>query len=803
MSDMVSLSLLTTAQCLAEAKNKVQTRYADLPGLMATLNKRYATAEHQTFSSRANAKHILNMSLKFEELVVHNYNTKHQQHEHIPIAIESFPLRRVAMEEGIDISFFRPTYQLSNSDDLDQMVPGLGSWQPMEEGLDCFEQHQDLLDCDEEEGRRHYDKLAGAPSLVLQPHKGNATLVEIYTFFPKWMGMWDVQDRVIGNGGTAGTIQKIIARHRHFRGEPIENNSIFNCMKETNKKRAKFDSRFVGWGVTRHPKETKWADDNLDISTFQIASFTYWPKRTPAAPIPFKTLAKNVKKMPTGYDALDLTRCIQYHVNNPDEIWMYPNDYQALLDHIGGPIPVTPDHWDRAALARYNGSKVKYILASTATYGRKDASNKRLHKPGQTKKRRYVKRNLNKVTQEAPDIPGDDESVYSQEETSRADSIVPPSDSDIYFYQHPPPATQPTSNGKKRKCDIDDWDTEITQSQGLMENNPTLKKQRKTGSLHPLQVQMMPSTLAPSQEPPSSISSVNGGHYNVAPGYYQVTGADEPFAMLTAPYHPEPFYQHISPQPTPYFPMQEHFNMQNASPHAHNDYYASMPSMNGMTSVGGPSSFEGTFNGPAYAPFQFPNGSHQPAILEPPRYQSEFHQFGNLRQHQVQNGMQQPITSGTRQAPIVVDSELENLYKWPVDTDSSSHAQTSSQASSSNGKTSETAPSENDTNTTDPATEQQPDSADTQQPIHHPLSCEELDALLELDIPNHIASIEDWEVLSKMFRPDDNTMTDKEWDEINIAIDHMDFFPGLANQINEFSGPHQSGYVQSKIEDED
>lgn len=74
----------------------------------------------------------------------------------------------------------------------------------------------------------------------------------------------------------------------------------------------------------------------------------------PAAPVPFKDLANNVKKHPSGADALDLTRCVIYAVEHPDENWMFPTDYKRLIDHLGGPATLTPAHYDRQVFARRN-----------------------------------------------------------------------------------------------------------------------------------------------------------------------------------------------------------------------------------------------------------------------------------------------------------------------------------------------------------------------------------------------------------------------------------------------------------------
>ena len=76
-----------------------------------------------------------------------------------------------------------------------------------------------------------------------------------------------------------------------------------------------------------------------------------------AEPVQFKDLARGIKKHPSGADALDLTRCVIYAVEHPDEDWKYPDDFKRLIDHLGGPAQVTHAHYDRQAFARRNHVK--------------------------------------------------------------------------------------------------------------------------------------------------------------------------------------------------------------------------------------------------------------------------------------------------------------------------------------------------------------------------------------------------------------------------------------------------------------
>ena len=44
--------------------------------------------------------------------------------------------------------------------------------------------------------------------------------------------------------------------------------------------------------------------------------------------------------MPEGDNALDLTRVVRYCIQNAEDRWEYPRDYEDLLNLLGGPTEV-------------------------------------------------------------------------------------------------------------------------------------------------------------------------------------------------------------------------------------------------------------------------------------------------------------------------------------------------------------------------------------------------------------------------------------------------------------------------------
>jgi hypothetical protein len=85
--------------------------------------------------------------------------------------------------------------------------------------------------------------------------------------------------------------------------------------------------------------------------------------------VPFENLAKGVRKMPTGYDALDLTRCVEVAQKNPG-VYEFPRDFPTILQQLGGPAIVRYGHLDAAVSRRYMRKSVvfkRYLKAGLIT----------------------------------------------------------------------------------------------------------------------------------------------------------------------------------------------------------------------------------------------------------------------------------------------------------------------------------------------------------------------------------------------------------------------------------------------------
>ncbi|KAJ4335679.1 hypothetical protein N0V87_005937 [Didymella glomerata] len=157
------------------------------------------------------------------------------------------------------------------------------------------------------------------------------TVSEILAFLPNSMNSADVIYRMVSNGGTRKTIHAMINTFRNFEAEWST-----NCCGET-MYRTMHKAGFTDWTITKHDlwhdsQRSAWDANRLDVGKLRTVSVS-----GAAGNVSFRSLARNVRMMPEGDDALDLTGMVRYCVQNAEDGWMYPKDYEELLDLLGGP----------------------------------------------------------------------------------------------------------------------------------------------------------------------------------------------------------------------------------------------------------------------------------------------------------------------------------------------------------------------------------------------------------------------------------------------------------------------------------
>ena len=199
----------------------------------------------------------------------------------------------------------------------------------------------------------------GSPHWNLPFPAGRLTAAEIMAYCPHWLKSVDVIDRFVTNGAKAKLVAGMLSV---FRILPSANGITANsvCVMMQCAMRA---ANFSSWTMGGHSgfvetRPDEWDPNNLDVSDFRKPYETH-PKtgskrgeNVPAQPIEFRDLANDVKQHPLGDDALDLTRCVLYAIDHPDESWLFPTDFERLVNKLGGPEVFSHFHSDTEAFQR-------------------------------------------------------------------------------------------------------------------------------------------------------------------------------------------------------------------------------------------------------------------------------------------------------------------------------------------------------------------------------------------------------------------------------------------------------------------
>jgi hypothetical protein len=181
------------------------------------------------------------------------------------------------------------------------------------------------------------------------PSHANLTAYELIAFLPNSIRCSDVVYRFASNGASRHILWVMINTGRDLQKTWTADQCGSAICKTMGK------AGYVGWTLRKHndwqaDKESGWDETTLAVDSFQ----TTIDQRTQGDPdmVPFKNLAKGVRNMPEGDDALDLTRMVRYAVKFPQETWMYPRDYEKMLKMLGGPALIKREHCDSASFGR-------------------------------------------------------------------------------------------------------------------------------------------------------------------------------------------------------------------------------------------------------------------------------------------------------------------------------------------------------------------------------------------------------------------------------------------------------------------
>ncbi|KAJ4364542.1 hypothetical protein N0V83_009138 [Neocucurbitaria cava] len=198
----------------------------------------------------------------------------------------------------------------------------------------------------------------------------NVTMVEIIAILPNWFRNRNIALRFQNNGINAGIHLAILQEYRHLN---------LTTLIEFERAREQLSSQYrktmrdmiVGWTKAKHQAPGDWNKSNMLVNDF-LPEAARQPGYVAPPSIPFKHLTFGLKKLPEGHDAADLTRALDFCLNNQKTNehgqgidFMFPDDLQDILNYIGRTVIINA-HTDPHAIRRY-GDIVKAAHSAKVT----------------------------------------------------------------------------------------------------------------------------------------------------------------------------------------------------------------------------------------------------------------------------------------------------------------------------------------------------------------------------------------------------------------------------------------------------
>lgn len=325
--------------------------------------------------SRDGAQFILYDHCQLENRIVSDWNATHLKEGtipndagHLPREERNYPLFHAAHDTSLMWGFLFEWIQDDGTDDDSASIEfkafnhkisissGLGRLQLIaSERNPSSSQSNAAIQGASRPHKRQSKGSADAPSpnVPFPSTTANFTIIEILCFFPGWTTSRNVINRILSNGGSLTVVARILKEYRDM-------SSSVTGLRNTLLKRFNRHMRVVygeDWIPRTHQAPSGHDQSNINVSGFQTV-VQYEPSVKSIGPIQsvvFKGLANNISKFPSGSGALDLTRCVEYTIAHPDEKWKFPEDYEKLLKHIGGPKIPVHDNLDDAIFRRHGG----------------------------------------------------------------------------------------------------------------------------------------------------------------------------------------------------------------------------------------------------------------------------------------------------------------------------------------------------------------------------------------------------------------------------------------------------------------
>jgi hypothetical protein len=205
---------------------------------------------------------------------------------------------------------------------------------------------------------------AEAPPKNLTLPQGNVTLYKQLVFLPNSVRNLDVVLRFAYNGVHQEAVSRII---EHGRVLPKDTGCNINTALKIMQYGLRFHLLHVpGSGDKWTPEKAfnedrpdDWDKTNLSWNRRRVGTLHKPGGGIVVDSVPFENLARGVKNMPTGYDALDLTRCVEVAQKNPG-VFEFPRDFPTILQQLGGPAVVRYGNLDAAIARRYTRNSVVF-----------------------------------------------------------------------------------------------------------------------------------------------------------------------------------------------------------------------------------------------------------------------------------------------------------------------------------------------------------------------------------------------------------------------------------------------------------
>jgi len=396
-----------------EAQLEAGTLYQDAPYLQVQLQDLFREGVEMCNFQGVDWTELLQQSVVSERIFLDAYNkhrlgnavtafnkqvldpenaVEYNEEENVPEQLKFFPLRAAVVKRGVEVRL-DPIFQLDGTVEYNQKktTKVTISKKPAQSSVATNNKAPTQAAKPKKETgfSTSYNKLQDAPSAWLGFPAGNLTFAEVTAFVPQSIKSVDVINRFLFNGAMTTTITDMINHYRTMDHGAINNNSVYRMMKGPINHHAKQNPSYRNWTVAKHERLPKPA--GFDSKSVSVAGFTtpvnnnsreVQNAATQAPPtILFRDLANGIEVMPSGYDALDLTRCVEYCVEHDDEDWYYPQQFSELVNHLGGPAPVHRKHQDAACIRRHTDGK-KLVNAKRAGARERDDHGRLLKQKG-------------------------------------------------------------------------------------------------------------------------------------------------------------------------------------------------------------------------------------------------------------------------------------------------------------------------------------------------------------------------------------------------------------------------------------